>query len=73
MLAMEACKISDRGQLNLGFIANGEGVSLLGGSSLFGRSGSMLPREILKSETSRAPQMQSNLSVSVKKFLNRRL
>jgi hypothetical protein len=56
MLAMEACKISDRGQLNSGIVepfldygAIAEGMSVSGGPG-------MLLREILKSETSQSPR-----------------
>jgi hypothetical protein len=59
MLAMEACKISDGGQLNSGTTA--EPFFYYGGYNerrrreFLGGPGGMLPLEILKSETSRSP------------------
>jgi hypothetical protein len=70
LLAMEACKISDGGQLNSGTVEASldyEAITHAFGVSLSG------VREILKSRRPRAPEMQSNLLVAIKKFLNRRL
>jgi hypothetical protein len=77
MLAREACKISDGGQLNSGTAA--EPFFDYGGYNerrkreFLGGPGACSPWKFWNLRPPGAPEMQLNLLVAVRKFFNRRL